>query len=238
MKIWDIYSPAEPLLASLTGHTHQIQAIDLLQIDSSAGKSCYVVSGSWDKTIRVWDITNLVCKKTNSNKPKIHNNRCVHVLRDGHKNRVKCIRSLTRDQNSNSNNSQSARCQIQSLFISAGDDSLIIVWDAILGSLIYVFNGANQYGVSCLSNISCNELLPSTSSTDSADSDSEKSQKYLISFASSSSSRSAIRVWSAHLQVPCGSSSTASYLTKTINGEFDFDDSDDDFDELFEKKVR
>ena len=46
------------LMISLTGHTHQVVALTVL----SNAENTFLISGSWDQTLRVWPLTPLFTK--------------------------------------------------------------------------------------------------------------------------------------------------------------------------------
>lgn len=136
----------KPLLTILA-HDHMISAI-CTYVDA-ASKSEFVISASWDKSVKVWNLAN--------------GNLVYHF--QGHQNRVKC---LTIPQIDDSNLHRSALASpsdddtirmdsVKKILFSGDDDGVIIGWNLSTGGKIYVLKDHSNFVL----HLSCPLLNPS-----------------------------------------------------------------------------
>ena len=72
IKLWDIAASAPVALPDLEGHTEAVRCV--------RASTCMVLSGSWDKTVRLWDLRTGKCVRTMEG----HTGTVYSVDMDGH----------------------------------------------------------------------------------------------------------------------------------------------------------
>jgi WD40 repeat protein len=112
ISIWNIQT--NNFHHRFVAHDHIIEELDILNND----KDTYILSASWDKTIKVWRFSNFSLVKT----------------LQGHTNRVRTVRALGKT--------------IQSFMdqaVSGGDDYRLILWDVFGGIPLQSFYGHQHF---------------------------------------------------------------------------------------------
>ncbi|EPR78612.1 Coatomer alpha subunit, partial [Spraguea lophii 42_110] len=119
IKIWDIQS--YKLIATLSGHTNYVMSAKFFNVD-------YVVSGSLDETIRIWN-----CSALNKiNKSKIPNILSINDV----------VSELTLDAHEKGINNITV---FNDTFLSASDDKTVKMWEYYRGTVIHKETMSNHY---------------------------------------------------------------------------------------------
>ena len=126
-KVWCISRGDIHPLHTLTGHTKTIKCIDHAVVDS---RSCVAITGSLDKTIRIWDA--------------ILSGQCLRTLK-GHLDGVWCIATITNGPK----------------LVSGSKDDYLKVWDMNTGECLHTLEGHSSW-VSCVTT-SGNDIIISGS---------------------------------------------------------------------------
>ncbi|ETO08055.1 hypothetical protein RFI_29335, partial [Reticulomyxa filosa] len=108
---FDSFRSSSKLINTFNGHINRVTSIDY----STFGDCQYLCSGSYDKTVRVWDVDN---------------NKQTNVF-EGHSNYVNCVKFSQYHYHNN-------RCHV---VCSSSDDKTICFWDIKDKKQFQVFNG-------------------------------------------------------------------------------------------------
>lgn len=104
----------------LVGHTRRISSIII--------KHNLVISGSYDTTIRIWDITT---------------GECLRIL-EGHKYSISVMYNLVETNITKHNNDEQNFQNFQNLIVSGSKDSTIRIWNVYSGECIHILKGHTE----------------------------------------------------------------------------------------------
>lgn len=100
----------------LEGHSHIVQCLDAFV---AADGRRLLASGSWDKSVKVWDLNSGLL---------------IHDFPLSHNNRVRCVRAMRK---------RSASCD--DTLVSGGDDGVIVVRNFVTGALLHLIRAHSRF---------------------------------------------------------------------------------------------
>ena len=87
INLWSIETGCNDLLVTLKGHTARVSCLSTCRVNSQ-GTAIALVSGSWDETLIVWDISSIYDVIAGEIKADQFANKSKSIVLKGHKNRV------------------------------------------------------------------------------------------------------------------------------------------------------